>query len=463
MKTLRLRLLVAIGASFALFWTVSSIWTLIDLRTEFRDALDERLAASARMVAGLIADSPDLALQAGAPASTRVPFLALSDNVACEIRLLHGGVVGRTKNSPERLGLVVPGFRTRTIDGVAWRSYTIERNGVRITTADKVERRHQLFYDIAMAAFLPFLIAMVATLLALWFAVRYCLRPLERIRCALATRKPDALQPLEEDGLPGELAPLVATVNGLLSRIGETIERERRFTGDAAHELRTPLTAVKTHLQVARKSGNGPGAAPALDQAEQGVRRLQCIIDQLLTLARVEGAASYEGDELLAAGAVARLAIGQLPAPQGTRVCLRDEGGGALPLRVPASLAVTALRNILDNALRYGDPQAPVALRIGHEARHEAGQEARQESQQEGRTVVFVVEDRGTGMSEAEIARAGQRFWRKGRGQGSGLGLSIVNAIVARYGGSWTLRRRDGGGMAAQLAFPAAPPTQAGP
>ena len=440
MRTLRLRLLIAIGASFALFWTVSSVWTLIDLRTEFRDALDERLAASARMVAGLIADSPHLALQADSAASSRVPFLALSDNVACEIRLLRGGVVSRTENSPERLGLVVPGFRTRTIDGVAWRSYTIEQNGVRITTADKAERRQQLFYDIAMAAFLPFLIAMVATLLALWFAVRHCLRPLERIRGALAARKPDALQPLEEDGLPGELAPLVATVNCLLSRIGHTIERERRFTGDAAHELRTPLTAVKTHLQVARRSGSGPGAALALDQAEQGVRRLQGIIDQLLTLARIEGAASYEGDELLAAGPVAKLAIDQMPAPQGARVCLSDEGGCAQPLRVPASLAVTALRNILDNALRYGDPHAPVALGV----RLEAGM------------VVFVVDDLGPGMSETDIARAGQRFWRKGGGQGSGLGLSIVKAIVARYGGSWELRRRDCGGTAARLAFPVA-------
>ncbi|WP_313706384.1 ATP-binding protein [Massilia sp.] len=441
MRTLRLRLLVAIGASFTLFWTVSSIWTLVDLRTEFRDALDERLAASARMVAGLIADAPELASQAGAPSSRRVPYLALADNVACEIRLLRGGVVGRTRNSPERLGLVVPGFRTRTIDGVAWRSYTIEQNGVRITTADKVERRHQLFNDIAMAAFLPFLIAMAATLLALWFVVRYCLRPLERIRCALATRKPDALQPLEEDGLPGELAPLVATVNGLLTRIGHTIERERRFTGDAAHELRTPLTAVKTHLQVARKSGNGAGAALALDQAEQGVQRLQGIIDQLLTLARVEGAASYEGEELLAAGPLAQLAIDQMPPAQAARVRLGDEGGCAQPVRVPASLAVTALRNLLDNALRYGDAQAPVALRVRLDAQ----------------MVVFVVEDHGAGMNEDEIAKAGQRFWRKGRGQGSGLGLSIVNAIAARYGGRWELRRRDCGGTAACLALPAAP------
>lgn len=440
MKTLRLRLLIAIGASFAFFWTVSSVWTLVDLRTEFRDALDERLAASARMVAGLIADSPHLPLQTRTPASAHAPYLTLTDNVACEIRLLRGGVVSRTKNSPDRLGLVVPGFRTRTIDGVTWRSYTIEQNGVRITTADKVDRRQQLFRDIAMAAFLPALIAMAATLVALWYAVCYSLRPLERIRSALAAREPCALQPLPEDGLPVELAPLVKTVNDLLARVERTIERERRFTGDAAHELRTPLTAVKTHLQVARRSGSGPGAAVALDHAEQGVKRLHGVIDQLLTLARVEGSVSYEDDELLAAGEVVEHALAQLPPAQAARVRICDDAKETRILRVPASLAVTALRNILDNALRYGDEHAPVTLRFGLE----------------GPMVLFTVEDQGSGMSDGDIARAGQRFWRKGRGQGSGLGLSIVNAIATRYGGHWELKRGEGGGMLVRLAFPVA-------
>ncbi|MEX5744526.1 ATP-binding protein [Massilia sp. X63] len=439
MKTLRLRLLVTIGASFALFWTLSSVWTLVDLRDEFRDALDERLAASARMVAALIADSPHLSVQPGSRGASPIPYLVRTDNVACEIRLLRGGIVGRTENSPERLGLVSPGYRTRVIDGVTWRSYTIEHNGMRITTADKAERRQQLFRNIAFATFVPFLVAMGATLIALWFAVRHGLRPLERIRVALEARAPGALHPLPEQGLPRELAPLVTTVNGLLARIEHTIERERRFTGDAAHELRTPLTAVKTHLQVARMSGDGPDTAVALQQAERGVGRLQGIINQLLMLARVEGSMSFDDDERLQAGAVAEQVVMQLPAQQVARVCVRDEGGATRALRIPASLAVTALRNILDNALRYGDAEAVVVLRIV----------------QHGGMAGFTVEDQGSGMSDAEIGKAGQRFWRRGSGQGSGLGLSIVKAIVARYDGSWKLERREGGGLAAHLAFPA--------
>ena len=437
MKTLRLRLLFAIGASFALFWTLSSVWTLVDLRSEFRDALDERLAASARMVAALVVDAP--ALTARSPAQRPAPSFIRTDGVACEIRLLRGGILGRTRNSPDQLGVTAPGFRTRTIDGVTWRSYTIEQNGVRITTADRAERREQMFHNIAFATFVPFLIAMVATLIALWFAIRRCLRPLERIRSALAARVPDALQPLPVENLPRELAPLVTTGNTLLAKIERTIERERRFTGDAAHELRTPLTAVKTHLQVARLSGPGPDGSIALDRAEQGVLRLQSMIEQLLMLARVEGSVSFEEDEQLDARTVVEHAITQLPAASAQRIRVIDEGGANRTLRVPASLAMTALRNLLDNALRYGAADAPVVLRI-----HPAG-----------RGIGFSVEDQGDGLSDAEIARAGNRFWRKGGGQGSGLGLSIVRAIVSRYEGSWELTRGSGGGMVARLALPA--------
>jgi signal transduction histidine kinase len=437
MNTLRLRLLVAIGTCFALFWTMSSVFTLVNLRGEFRDALDERLAASATMVAALIADAPQLAVRSEAPLAGVVPALAGTDNVACEIALQRGGVIGKTGNSPDKLGAVTPGFHTRTIDGATWRSYTIEKHGFRITTADRVERRQQLFKNIALATFVPFLVAMLATLAALGVAIRLGLRPLERIRHALASRDPNTLHPLDAHRVPQELIPLVSTVNGLLSTVDRAIARERRFTGDAAHELRTPLTAVKTHLQVARMSVDKEDIATALDQAEQGVRRLQSTIDQLLTLARVEGAAEFADDEKLHAGSIAEHAIALLPPAQAQRVRLRNDAGGAVP-RVPCALAITALRNVLDNALRHGSNVDDVLLDL-------AAADDR---------VLFVVTDYGPGMSVEELGKARQRFWRKGSGHGSGLGLSIVDAIAARYEGSVSLMSAVPRGLQVELAFP---------
>lgn len=107
---------------------------------------------------------------------------------------------------------------------------------------------------------------------------------------------------------------------------------------------------------------------------------------------------------------------------------------------MPTVLAVTAVRNILDNALRYSPRDKPVILTI---------------AASEG-MMNFAVDDSGPGMSEAECAQSLNRFWRKGRGHGSGLGLSIVAAIAERYGGNFELRPLPGGGVRARIGFPVA-------
>lgn len=437
--TLRLRLLLAIGISFVLFWAASSVWMLVDLRSEFRATLDERLAASARMVAALVAQSAQPLSSPLAPAQLVSP-LRPNDGVACEIRNARGSVLARTGNSPAGLNEVVPGFRTRTIDGVRWRSYTLVQDGIRVTTADRVTRREQLLRDVAYAALWPFLIALGGSLLALWLALRGGLAPLESIRNALAARAPDALQPLPAEGLPAELAPLVATVNGLLDRIERAIERERSFTGAAAHELRTPLTAVKTHLQVARMAGGGATSASSLGQAEQGVLRLQATIDQLLMLARLEGPFSFDDGAIPSALDIAAETLEHFEPAARARIQVEAGNGGEALLAVSAPLAASALRNLLDNALRHSPANAPVRLRL-------AGAQG---------MAWFSVEDQGPGMSAADLAQAPLRFWRKGDGAGSGLGLSIVDAIVRRCGGSWELAPRPGGGICARMGLPLA-------
>ena len=434
--SLRLRLLLIIGVPFIVLWVAASTWMLVDLRSEFRSALDERLAASAHMVASLLAQSPPPE-PAMSPVRTVTSVGALN-GVACEIRLLRGVIVARTANSPEQLGIAAPGYRTRTIDGERWRSFTLEENGVRVTTADRVGRREQLLRGVAAAAAVPVLIATAGSLLALWFGVRTGLAPLESIRAALAAREPDALQPVPNAHLPAELSPLVGAINALLARVGGALERERRFTGDAAHELRTPLTAVKTHIQVARLSQDADGKDLALKRAEEGVLRLQRTIEQLLMLARLDGPFPFDDDEAAGAATVAYAALAQI-APLSQRRVAVTAGCADGVLAMPAALAVTALRNLLDNAVRYSPPDTEVLMQLDSS----------------GGSIVFRVEDRGSGMSALETAHAAERFWRNGRGQGSGLGLSIVEAIATRFGGELRLTAREGGGLIAQLRLPA--------
>lgn len=447
--SLRLRLLAIIGLSLVALWSVVATWMLLDLRSELRGAMDERLAASARMVAGLLAQMPAADASGIGQRNAALDVIA-RDGLACEVSLMRGEVMvqtmARTAGSP---GLVqaAPGYSTRLYGGKLWRSYVLEQGGIRIATADRMDIRERLLRDIALSASIPFAVALLGSLPLLWFGIGRGLRPIERVRAALGQRRPDDDTPLPDTDAPPELRPLVSTIEHLLVRVREAMGRERRFTDDAAHELRTPLTAIKTHLQVARLASTRPGAADvvtqALASADQSVLRFQRTLDQLLLLARLDGRFDAAGTETAEAASAAHQAIEDATTggAAARRVAL-EVSDLPIALAMPQTLLVLALRNLLDNALRSAPHDSTVVLRIRCTDRNR---------------VSFSVLDDGPGMSDADCTLAVQRFWRRGPGAtGSGLGLSIVNAIAARYRGELILRKRGTVGFEATLSVPAA-------
>lgn len=438
--SLRLRLLLMIGVSLSLLWGGVAIWMLRDLGDEMRLTLDQRLAMSAQMVAGLMSQNP--AAWDGRGGKTGASALSMppaGKGLACEVRSLRGEVFARTPGAtPEAMATAAPGFAEREIKGERWRTYTYEAHDLRITTADRMAERNTLLRDVMVAAVVPFVVALIGSLMVLWLGVRSGLVPLERLRQALASRAPDALTPIPDSPMPRELQPLVNTLNQLLERMSVTISRERRFTSDAAHELRTPLTAIKTHLQVARIT-RGKEAEVALDYAEEGAARLQHTLTQLLTLSQVEGPFSWDDGRIAHADEVARLAMRDA-APDAPERIVLDSDGDPAELVLPQALAVTALRNLLDNALCHSPAESSVKLEL------RSSKDA----------VCFRVCDRGPGFSAEELALVTHRFWRRGSGRGSGLGLSIVAAITERFGGSLELVQRPGGGLEAKLTLPRA-------
>lgn len=456
MSSLRTRLLLIIGVSLVALWTAVAAWMLMELRVELRSAMDDRLAASARMVAGLASQFPAATLQKEAPQPSLLDVVA-RDGLACEVSLLRGEVsthkVARTAASPDmdEVGL---GYSTRMFGGKLWRTYVLQHGDLRIATADRIDVREAMLRDVGLAAAVPFAVALLGSLLAVWFGIGRGLAPLERLRSVLADRRPDDDSALPQQQVPRELSPLVTTIGRLLERVRTTIARERRFTGDAAHELRTPLTAVKTHLQVLRLAlGREPDAdvADALAHADQGVLRMQRSLEQLLMLARLEAedaglCGTSDADE------AARQAVGEVEALHRSPGRIGwQEGGIAAAVAVPDVLLVSALRNLLDNAVRATPGNHPIELQV----EREAGAASQ---------VLFRVLDRGRGMTGQECAEAARRFWRRGRpGEGSGLGLSIVQAIADRYGGTLRLLPRDGGGLCAELQLPAVVPGSSRP
>jgi signal transduction histidine kinase len=151
----------------------------------------------------------------------------------------------------------------------------------------------------------------------------------------------------------------------------------------------------------------------------------------------VEGAFSWEDGHLAEANEVAHLAMRDAAPDAPERIELDSDASGAV-LALPQALAVTALRNLLENALRHSPAKNSVRLEVRH------GPD----------TISFSVCDRGPGLGDDELALAIQRFWRRGSGRGSGLGLSLVAAIAERFGGSFELLQRSDGGLEAKLTLP---------
>jgi two-component system sensor histidine kinase QseC len=441
--SLRLRLVLTIGIALALLWGIAAAWMLRDLDRNLQRTLDERLAMSARMVSGLLEQARAGDANASPLAIRDVITVPGRRGIACQVRSLRGEVIATTRGASGALMAAhVPGYATRTLDGARWRTYTLQANGLSITTADSLNERAGLGRRIALAAGIPFLIAAAGGLLALWFGAGRGLAPLGRLRQTLALRAADSIEPLDAGSLPAELRPLVEALNQHLQRVAKAVLHERHFTSHAAHELRTPLTAIDTHLQVARLT-TGEDAACALVDASEGVRRMRATLDQLLMLARVEGQARFDaGDPVPVGGIVDRVVATSAGGPSGRLACL-DRSGEAL-LAVPAALVFAAVRNLVDNALRYSPPGSRVDLVVDADAN----------------SVRFQVCDQGAGLHPDEQANAVGRFWR-GRSAppgGSGLGLAIVTAIAERFEGRFTLRANAPTGTVAELILPRAAP-----
>ena len=434
--SLRARLLLTLGLTLALLWGVAAAWLLNDLQKTFVATLDQRLAQSARMVAGLVHQLPEEGGEQSMMTTLAIPPI---EGLACQVHSPRGEVIARTHANMD--SVLAPGQRGHTYrqeGDTTWRVFTYERGGLVITTADRMDERTMLLNGVVRVAVVPFVVALTGSLIALWVGIWRGLAPLSRLRESLASRHPEALAPVSTYGVPKEIKPLIDTLNHLLTRVQQTLVREQRFTNDAAHELRTPLTAIKTHLQVAQRA-EGPTAQEALKHAEAGVVRLAHTLDQLLTLARVEGRMRFDDGEPSDVAHVIELAVADSAAAPG-----QCQWPGTLPnacLAMPRELAITALRNLVDNALHHGPQGGAITL-------HTA---------QTHRDITFTVHDQGPGVDEDTLAQLTQRFWRASKQQGSGLGLAIVAAITQRFGGDVRFENATSGGFCAHLRVPTVP------
>ena len=429
--------------------TVAVAWFVT--QHELNELLDAHLAQTAALLAtGEIDDDNDATVQA--------PTLLHKYQSRVAFQIWHKGKLhARSANAPEAPMAPAPtrGLSNQHMGGAHWRVYTTTR-----LDDGKVEdiihvgeqasaRRHVLLASLR-GSLLPLLLALPLLAGGIWWTVRRAVRPLQRLSASVAARRPHALESLPEDGVLPEVRPLVHALNGLFERVHEQLASERRFTADAAHELRTPIAGIRMQAQVAQGSTNDDERRAALAATIAGCDRATRLVEQLLQLARLEAevtdADAREGGR--GQSDLAAVAAQQAQDLQRTAQARRqhiDLQRPEQPVPVPMNAPLTAvlLRNLMDNALRYGPEGGRVAVQVTPAAASEGAR--------------LVVEDAGPGLSDADRERLGERFFRVlGSGQsGSGLGWSIVRRLARLHGLDVALDRSPTlGGLRVTVRWP---------
>ncbi len=451
MPSIRNRLLVHLLIIVTVSWLVQVFITYYEAHHEIEELFDAELAQSAGIIAELVLKTADP--QAIAPGSQlaraqyghkyerKISFQIWEDDT----------LILRSQNAPAIPLATHSGFNDIQIDGGTWRVFTMPSVDGRYTvyTAESDEIRHELIYDITGGAIIPLLVALPAIVLLVWLGIGRGLRPLQRVASEVGRRSPHQLTPINGSDIPREILPLSTALNNLLHRLQAAFDMERRFTSDASHELRTPLAGIKTQAQVALRASKKEEREHALHNIIQGVDRSTHLVEQMLTLARLEPESANKEFQAIDLARLAEKAISELlPQADEHRIELSLEN------HYPPALGCTIqgfepgllilLRNLLDNAVRYSTEGGSVTVALF----------------QEYNRCCLTVTDTGPGIAETERQRVFDRFYRPD-GQssyGCGLGLSIAQHIAQIHGADILLSSPPSGqGLRVTVLFPITP------
>ncbi len=304
---------------------------------------------------------------------------------------------------------------------------------VLVQVAETREKRSVLATEIIKGVMLPQFVILPLAVLLVWLALVRGIKPLSELEERIRARKPDDLSPLDDRAVPLEVAPLVSSVNDLLTRLKDSLATQKRFLANAAHQLKTPLAGLRMQADFAQREGtDAEGLKESLKQIGRASVRATHTVNQLLALARAEDSGRAMTLHPCNLVEITMDAVRDLlPRAMEKYIDLGYEGADAhsagVTLQGNRTLLKEAVSNLLDNALNYtpSNAQQPGVIT------------ARVVADPFGQVLVLQVEDSGPGIPAAERELVLQPFYRAlgTNVDGSGLGLPIVNEIVKQHHG----------------------------
>jgi two-component system OmpR family sensor kinase len=405
MKTLRARLFIGMTLFILAFGIIAAIAAF---RSAFDEA-DELQDAILVQIAALHLPKEGLAKAARKSGIDKEDWLIVEE--------LGSGTFPATLSD---------GFHIVEADDLKWRVLVqSESDGRRIAIAQSTILRDETARDAALRTLIPLAALIPCLMIMVALVIRLTFRPLTMLSARVDAQEIDRLERLPDRNLPGELEPFVASINRLLDRLDLVFAQQRRFIADAAHELRSPITALSLQVQNIDSTALPPTQQTRFDELRSGMLRIGRLLEQLLALARYDvrpkaGAAEAALDVVLKAQ-VAEF----LPRAEAHGVDLGFEQLEPLVVRADATALAVLVRNLLDNAIRHTPPGGRVDVSL---------------RPQQGRALLFI-DDNGPGLRPEVLSRVFEPFYRgpEAVGEGNGLGLSIVQKIAERFGGTVTL------------------------
>lgn len=317
--------------------------------------------------------------------------------------------------------------------------------GEHLAVAQETAVRDEIARDSALRTLMPFLILVPILLFVVANLVRKIFKPVADLSIEIDRRGEQELHPIAPEPLPAEIRPFVGAINRLLGRVEQSMDAQRRFVADAAHELRSPLTALSLQAERLADTEMSANAHERLDTLRQGIERGRTLLDQLLALARAQSLAIMPRTTVSIQQVFRRVLEDLMPLAEVKGIdigVVSDFDAYVLANEVDL---ITLVKNLVDNAIRYTPAGQRVDLSV---------------STTDGVTTL-VVEDSGPGIPETELARVFDPFYRVlGSNEvGSGLGLSIVQAISTRVGAKVSLgpaSNQSESGLRVTVTFPLA-------
>jgi len=450
---IRARLTLISAALMALVLAVSGVFLYLRLRADLLEAVDSGLESQAAALLPNVLRADGSLGVGGGLIDPGDAFAQVLGTGAVVLQSSQGLRSAPLLTEAEVAGLAGPRFLERDVqtvdEEVEGRLLAVPVAGGRVLVVGaSLDDQHEALARLAalMAVGGPLVLILAGGVG--WIVAGAALRPVERMRIqAAAISASEPGRRLPPAGTDDEVARLGETLNEMLDRLEQALQRERRFVDEASHELRTPLANLRIELDLAlRRARSSEELEAALRSAADETERLARLAEDLLVLARADrGRVPVRREEV----DVAELVGGEVDA----FAARARQAGVGIEARVPTGLrsSVDPLRmrqavgNLLDNAVRSTPPQGTVTIEVG---------------QADG-FLSLEVRDTGEGFPAAFLRNAFEPFARPDaprsrpdRDAGSGLGLAIVRAVAEAHGGTVAAANRPDGGAAVRLRIP---------